>query len=356
VKAEITRVFAGIHLEQLGGAPDEAVPGQVQNRPSKYDGKDSVSPGAVSVSVDGKAGEKSASGAVSQGQAVDYDDLDDPEAKGALGAGGAVREEGSAAERSRICHAIVRYTQPLTEAWGVHIINFQLESTRIHDEGYRTQYENFSLQMAKTKADRRVVTAQNQINVSKTRANAYTTKLQNESEAMNRKIQAIAAAERVKIDAEAEAANRQIQSKAAASRMKIDADAASEKLSIEARAEAQQLRTRAEAQQANALLIAETDAKSVKLAAEAKSQAIVLEAEATAKRIVLEATARNEAGSKSTNEFSKQLQISTLQNEMVAKMFPNVHTLVTAPDSALGRLVSAPALLPALMPGMRGQS
>jgi len=146
--------------------------------------------------------------------------------------------------------------------------------------------------------------------------------------------------------------------------MKIDADAASEKLSIEARAEAQQLRTRVEAQQTTALLIAETDAKKVKMAAEAKSQAIVLEAEATAKRIVLEAeavgkrivleaAARNEAGTKTTNDFSKQLQISTLHNEMVGKMFPNVHTLVTGPDSALGRMITSPA---ALVPAVRLQS
>jgi len=82
--------------------------------------------------------------------------------------------------RSFICSRIVKDISPLTAGWGVKLINFQLESTRIADPRYATEYEEASLAMAKAKANRRAVTAQNDILIQRAEAKARAVQIQAE--------------------------------------------------------------------------------------------------------------------------------------------------------------------------------
>jgi len=88
--------------------------------------------------------------------------------------------EGLAGERSKICMAVSRYVQPLCESWGVRIVNFQLESTKIADEKYAQEYEEASLAMAKAKANLRAVTAENEILLNRARAKAQAVRIEAE--------------------------------------------------------------------------------------------------------------------------------------------------------------------------------
>lgn len=113
-KAELARVFASIHLEHLATAQ-------------------------------------------SNGQSV-------------LGAQEVQRGEGAATTRTQICEDVVKAIAPFVAHWGIQIINFQLESTKIADETYSKEYEEASLALAKAKANRRAVDLQNQICIEQARA------------------------------------------------------------------------------------------------------------------------------------------------------------------------------------------
>jgi hypothetical protein len=88
-KAELSRVFSSIHLEQIAAS----------NQVAKQEG----------------------AGA---------------EPEGLLGKQPTVRTEGATRARTILCDEVVNSIQPFATGWGVNIINFQLESTKIADEKY----------------------------------------------------------------------------------------------------------------------------------------------------------------------------------------------------------------------------
>lgn len=151
-KAELSRVFAGVHLEDISSS-----------------GSGSGEPGG--------------------------------EQKDGLLGNGSAHAEGE--YRTRICDDVIKYITPLTTSWGVKIITFQLESTRIADRKYASEYEEASLALAKAKANRRAVAANNQILLQKTTAQAESLRI----EALGKKtavlIEAEGQAEARKIDAKA---------------------------------------------------------------------------------------------------------------------------------------------------------
>jgi len=168
-KAELARVFSGIHLEQIS-AQQTAI-----------------------------AEEKEAS-LLGDGQ------LSSVPAKHAV-------KDGASSIRSWICSQVVHDISPLTAGWGVKVINFQLESTRIADPKYARDYEEASLAMAKAKANRRAVSTQNDILIQQAEAAARAVQI----EAEGRKIAAIKGAE-------ARAESQIVEAKAGATARLMEAD------------------------------------------------------------------------------------------------------------------------------------
>jgi len=171
-KAELARVFAGIHLEQISA--------------QAADTSDKKEPSLL-------GGEKEKEG----GQAAQ------PEQSGGI--------------RSFICAQVVQDIGPLTAGWGVKIINFQLESTRIADPKYAMDYEEASLAMAKAKANRRAVSTQNDILIQQAEAKARSVQI----EAEGQKISTIKGAE-------ARAESQLVEAKASAKARVMEAEARNE--------------------------------------------------------------------------------------------------------------------------------
>jgi hypothetical protein len=71
-----------------------------------------------------------------------------------------------------VCQKVVNYIRPIVTSWGVKIINFQLESTKLADAKYAQEYEEASLKMAKAKANTRALQFENEILLQKARASA----------------------------------------------------------------------------------------------------------------------------------------------------------------------------------------
>jgi regulator of protease activity HflC (stomatin/prohibitin superfamily) len=171
-KAELSRVFAGVHLEQLASAQQHAPrePGMESKQET--------------------TGEE-----------------------GLLGKSKTSDEQPGHSGRNHICEEVIRHISPLTRAWGVHVINFQLESTKIADVKYAHQYEEASLALSKAKANRRAVKATNEILLEKSMAKARAleiaaegqknaTIISAEGEAQARKIEADSRNEAAKMMAE----------------------------------------------------------------------------------------------------------------------------------------------------------
>ncbi len=141
-QAEMSRVFSGVHLEQISTAmaaqPGAPGAGASRNRAAAADAKDSKT--AAPIIGGGLLG---ASGAVAA-------------AVSAAGGVGASTQEGVApgaadGSRSLICQQVIDYVSTTSKEWGVEIINFQLESLRLADAKYAREYEEASLAMAKAK-------------------------------------------------------------------------------------------------------------------------------------------------------------------------------------------------------------
>jgi len=163
-KAELARVFAGIHLEQISAQATES---SEKKEPSLL--------------------------------------------------GGEKEEPADRGVRSFLCAQVVQDIGPLTAGWGVKIINFQLESTRIADAKYAMEYEEASLAMAKAKANRRAVSTQNDILIQQAEAQARAVQI----EAEGKKISTIKGAE-------ARAESQIVEAKAAAKSRLLEADARNE--------------------------------------------------------------------------------------------------------------------------------
>jgi len=158
-KAELSRVFSAIHLEQISSA--QSHPDHVAAREAK---------GEI-----------------------------DSDAKAILG--NSRKDEPEGEVRSAICSHVVEYISPITEKWGVKIINFQLESIKLADASYAREYEQASLAMAKAKAGLRAVKAENDISLSRAEAEARALKIEAEGKKGAAIIQATGEAEARKIDA-----------------------------------------------------------------------------------------------------------------------------------------------------------
>lgn len=162
-KAELSKVFSGIHLEQISTAQVEGIP-QPPKENSYLGGKS-------------KAGDEANAGA--EGAASDHN-----------------------SQRQHICLDVMNYIAPLTEAWGVKIINFQLESTKLADAQYAKEYEEASLKMAKAKANTRALQMENGIVLQKAEAKAQALRIESEGIKMANIITAEGIAMARKIEAE----------------------------------------------------------------------------------------------------------------------------------------------------------
>jgi len=167
-KAELSRVFSAIHLEQISSA--QSHPEHVAAREAKGE--------------------------------IDFD------AKAVLGSQISKKqkeEEGgeSSGQRSVICAHVVEFISPITEKWGVKIVNFQLESIKLADASYARDYEQASLAMAKAKANLRAVKAENEIVLNKANAAAQAQRIEAEGKKAAVVISASGEAEARKIEAQA---------------------------------------------------------------------------------------------------------------------------------------------------------
>jgi len=153
-KAELSRVFSGVHLEQLvsGAGPVPGVGGKVED-------KDAVL------------------GAPPQ-QPGELEDI-----------------------RHHICRDVVEGVLPITAPWGVRIINFQIESTKLADAKYASDYEESSLAIAKAKATQRATVINNEIQLQSARAAASTLQIQAEGRRVAAVIEAEASGETRRIEA-----------------------------------------------------------------------------------------------------------------------------------------------------------
>jgi hypothetical protein len=58
------------------------------------------------------------------------------EQEGLLGKQDSRRQEGALSARTILCDEVVNAINPFAQGWGVNIINFQLEGTKIADQKY----------------------------------------------------------------------------------------------------------------------------------------------------------------------------------------------------------------------------
>jgi len=171
-KAELSRIFSALHMEQLTSSQSGDRYGQPV---SQYGGAPS-DPTPVSVTGD-----------VANVAADD--------------------KRGS---RSVICSNVVKAIAPMVEEWGVRIIAFQLESIKLADASYARDYEEASLSMVKAKANLRSMQAQNEITLSTAEANARSVRISADGKKNAVIIAAQADAESRKIDADARAKAAQL--------------------------------------------------------------------------------------------------------------------------------------------------
>ena len=114
-------------------------------------------------------------------------------------------DEKAAETRLYIYESIMKMIKPQADQWGVKIINFQLESTQLADQKYSQDYEAASLQIAKSKAELRAQEAQNLIQRQKAETQAGISQIQAETERNVQLIRAKAQADSTIMQAEAAA-------------------------------------------------------------------------------------------------------------------------------------------------------
>jgi len=158
-KAELARVFANIHLEQLAAGNNFSATGETIEAPEKKEA------------------------AFLGGSSHDSD------------------EEGQV--RSKICADVMRYIAPFSESWGVRVINFQLEATFLADPKFAQEYEEATLAFAKAKSKQRAINAENAIRLNNASANAKSAQIEAEGRANAIVVEAKGMAEARKIEATA---------------------------------------------------------------------------------------------------------------------------------------------------------
>jgi len=153
-KAELSRVFAALHLEQISSAVIKEEGATEKKQDSYLGAPDDEEPG-----------------------------------------------EGNA--RAGVCLKVMENTRPIVDKWGVIIVNFQLESTMLADKTYALEYEAASLQMAKAKSELRALDAKNQILIQNSTAQAESVRIKAEGDKAANVLMAEAAAQSVQIAAAA---------------------------------------------------------------------------------------------------------------------------------------------------------
>ena len=130
-------------------------------------------------------------------------------------------DEKVAETRILIYKSIMDMIKPQADQWGIKIINFQLESTQLADQKYSTDYEYASLQIAKSKAELKAQEAQNLIQKQKAETQATIAQIKAETERTVQLTIAKAEADALvmKAEAEAEAIIKEGEAKAAAADM-----------------------------------------------------------------------------------------------------------------------------------------
>jgi uncharacterized low-complexity protein len=176
-KAEIARIFAGLHLEQISQASQE-MPGAAAM--------------AAAAAAAGELGEEKLAAGGARAP-------EDEAAEALLGKAKFSAAEGET--RIWICAQVMQSVRPIAESWGINVINFQLESTKLADVNYAREYEAASLAMATAKANLRATQAKNQILLSTARANATAQKIEAEGRKGAVIIDAEAFAEAARIEA-----------------------------------------------------------------------------------------------------------------------------------------------------------
>lgn len=161
-KAEISKIFSAIHLEQISSISHE----------------EAINPKAHKVHEN-----------IKEALITDSDNIQNE-------------------IRIKICEQVVILIKPLLENWGVKVINFQMESIKLTDEKYGMEYEAASLEIAKAKANLKANVAKNEINISKAEmeAKALLIKVEGEKNAKIVAAEGIAKAMTIEAQARNEAA------------------------------------------------------------------------------------------------------------------------------------------------------
>lgn len=120
--------------------------------------------------------------------------------------------------RLYIYETIMKMIRPQADQWGMKIISFQLESIELADKAYASDYENATLQIAKSKAQLKANEAENLIKKRRAETEAGIEQLKAEIERDVKLIQAKAEADTtiIQADAQAEAIRKEGRAKAEA--------------------------------------------------------------------------------------------------------------------------------------------
>jgi regulator of protease activity HflC (stomatin/prohibitin superfamily) len=171
-KAELARVFATIHLEMISSvAYNEAYKNNEVEMPDLLSGE------KIDRAIAGKE----------EKETKDIGIKEEPRN---------IQRE----TRVKICEQVKSVVGKLAEKWGVKIINFQLESTKLADAKYGQEYEAASLAIAKAKAQLQANAAENKVLIQKSKAFAEALRIESEGKKTSVIIQAQGTAEAMKIE------------------------------------------------------------------------------------------------------------------------------------------------------------
>ncbi len=194
-KAELAKVFASVYLEQLSGLRTSEI------KDNKSQGQSQLQSKELDLLTDSK---ESSSGSGSSGGAVSS-----ASSSSGKGNGKAVQREEDWQEkqhdmtRMRICATVEADIAPLCQPWGVKIIKFQLETTRLADKRFGADYEAATLSIAKAKATLKSNAAENLVLIQQAQAKAMASTIEAEAAKATEILRAQGRAEAMRIEANA---------------------------------------------------------------------------------------------------------------------------------------------------------
>lgn len=180
--AKVAKVFASVYLEQLSGLRASEIPHETHV----------VSSGATSAAVGDVKDVKSeaSNGGKPLPSASDRHEEE-------------WQEKQHEMMRMKICTQVTDDISPICEPWGVKIIKFQLETTRLADQKFGAEYEAATLAIAKAKATLKSNAAENLVKIQQSRAEALAVQIEAEGKKSAQIIQAQGLAESMRIESEA---------------------------------------------------------------------------------------------------------------------------------------------------------